>query len=168
MSTNRHAQQHFPPAAQRCCPSGFKVEPPIGAHLATPRDRYTHRGIYVGDGRVIHYAGFSRSWHAGPIEEVNVSEFAFGHPLQIVDHPHARYSAQQIVRRARSRLGEQDFRLLSNNCEHFCNWCISGHHRSGQVERFGTVASLILRSKIAKLPGHMPEKGESDSGVRNR
>ena len=136
MSTNRHAQQHFPPAAQRCWPSGFAVEPPMGAHLATPRDRYAHHGIYVGHGSVIHYAGFSRSRHAGPVEEVNAIEFACGHPLCIVHHPHARYSAQQIVQRARSRLGEHAFHLLRNNCEHFCNWCITGHHRSEQVEGF--------------------------------
>src|SRR6266478_1118372 len=164
MSTNRHA--HSPLAAHRCWPSGFTDEPPIGAHLVTPRDRYTHHGIYVGDGKVIHYAGFSRPGHAGPVEEVNVIEFAFGHLLRVVAHTHARYSAQQIVQRARSRLGEHAFHLLRNNCEHFCNWCISGHHRSAQVERFRTVASLILRSKIAKWPDHVPEKGETDSGVR--
>ena len=152
MSTNRHAQQHFLRTAQRCWPSGCTVEPPIGAHLVTPRDRYTHHGIYVGDRSVIHYAGFSRSWHAGPVEEVNVIEFASGHPLYIVDHPHARYSAHQIVQRARSRLGEQDFHLLNNNCEHFCNWCISGRHRSQQVERFGMLASLTPQTHIGQRP----------------
>lgn len=135
------------------------VEPQIGAHLETPRHTCTHHGIYVGDGKVIHYAGFSRSWRAGPVEEVDVIEFAFGHPLRVVAQPHARYSAQQIVQRARSRLGEHAFHLLRNNCEHFCNWCISGHHRSEQVERFGTAASLILRSKIAKFPDQLTGGG---------
>jgi Lecithin retinol acyltransferase len=32
------------------------------------------------------------------------------------------------------RLGESDYRLLTNNCEHFCNWCLSGVSRSAQVE----------------------------------
>jgi len=27
-----------------------------------------------------------------------------------------------------------DYRLLTNNCEHFCNWCLSGVSRSAQVE----------------------------------
>ena len=31
-------------------------EPPIGAHLVTPRRRYCHHGIYVGDGMVVHNA----------------------------------------------------------------------------------------------------------------
>jgi hypothetical protein len=83
----------------------------------------------------VHYAGFSRSWRAGPVEEVHVLDFAFGQPVNLVLHSEPRYTAQQIVQRAHARLGERDFRLLSNNCEHFCNWCINGLHRSLQVER---------------------------------
>jgi hypothetical protein len=52
-----------------------------------------------------------------------------------MDHPRSPYSPAEIVRRARSRLGENDYRLLTNNCEHFCNWCLSGVSRSAQVER---------------------------------
>ena len=136
MCTDRYTPQSF-----LVWPSELTREPPIGAHLATPCDRYTHHGIYVGDRRVIHYAGFARSWHAGPVEEVNIIDFASAHPLRIVDHSHPRYLPQEIVQRARSRLGEHAYRLLSNNCEHFCNWCISGQHRSEQVERFLRLAS---------------------------
>ena len=32
------------------------------------------------------------------------------------------------------RLGEQDYNLLFNNCEHFATWCKTGLHRSGQVD----------------------------------
>ncbi|MNF00551.1 NC domain protein [compost metagenome] len=45
----------------------------------------------------------------------------------------ARYSAAASVARARSRLGEDDYRLLTNNCEHFCTWCLYGEGRSEQV-----------------------------------
>jgi hypothetical protein len=45
------------------------------------------------------------------------------------------YSPKEIVRRARSRIGENDYRLLTNNCEHFCNWCLYGVNRSAQVKR---------------------------------
>ena len=135
MRTDRYTLQNF------LGPSEVTGEPPIGAHLATPRDRYTHHGVYVGDRRVIHYAGFAPLMARGPVVEVDVTGFASGYPLRIVDHPHPRYLAQEIVQRARSRLGERAYRLLSNNCEHFCNWCISGQHRSEQVERFLRLAS---------------------------
>ena len=110
-------------------------EPALGAHLETSRVGYRHHGVYVGGRKVVHYAGFCRRWQAGPVEEVTLSSFAVGHTIRIVEHPTCTYSPQEIVDRARSRLGEQDYRLLTNNCEHLCNWCIRGRSQSAQAER---------------------------------
>jgi hypothetical protein len=110
-------------------------EPPLGAHLTTCRRGYTHHGIYVGRSRVAHYSGFSGFWQCGPVEEVSLSQFSLAHPVRVVGHEPALYSPQEIVRRARSRVGENDYRLLTNNCEHYCNWCVSGVSRSAQVEQ---------------------------------
>ena len=109
------------------------IDLPIGAHLVTQRRGYEHHGIYVGNGRVVHYAGFAGSTHRGPVEEVELSRFAAGHPLSIRPAPSARYAGDEAVRRARSRLGENRYRLLTNNCEHFCAWCLLGESRSEQV-----------------------------------
>jgi Lecithin retinol acyltransferase len=110
-------------------------EPRLGAHLTTSRRGYTHHGVYVGRGRVVHYSGLSGFWQCGPVEEVSLARFANGRSVQIVDRSESQYAPEEIVRRARSRLGENDYRLLTNNCEHFCNWCSSGVSRSAQVER---------------------------------
>jgi HRAS-like suppressor 3 len=118
-------------------------EPPLGAHLATSRHGYAHHGLYVGHGKVVHYAGLSRSWHPGPVEEVTISEFAFGQPVRIVDHSGSRYSPQEIVQRARSRLGEDNYNLLTNNCGHFCNWCIDDRSGSPQFDRPMAIRSLV-------------------------
>jgi hypothetical protein len=106
----------------------------LGAHLTTSRRGYLHHGVYVGDGRVVHYSGLSGFWQCGPVEEVSLTRFAAGHCVQVVDRGRSAYSPQEIVRRARSRIGENDYRLLTNNCEHFCNWCLYGRSRSAQVE----------------------------------
>jgi hypothetical protein len=117
-------------------PPGLEQEPPLGAHLTTTRRGYSHHGVYVGRGRVVHYSGLSGGfWQCGPVEEVSLSRFATGHVVRIVDHPQRPYLPEEIVRRARSRLGENDYRLLTNNCEHFCNWCHSGVSHSAQVQR---------------------------------
>jgi lecithin:retinol acyltransferase len=116
--------------------AGLEQEPPIGAHLTASRHGYSHHGIYLGSGRVMHYAGLSGGlWQCGPVEEVSLSRFGSGHAIRIVDHTAPAYSPEEIVRRARSRLGENDYRLLTNNCEHFCNWCVSGISRSAQVRQ---------------------------------
>lgn len=132
------------PGAAREWPVGLEREPDLGAHLATSRLGYTHHGIYVGGGKVVHYSGLCRSWHSGPVEEVTLDGFALGHPVQIVDHAESTYSAEEIVGRAHSRVGEHDYHLLTNNCEHFCNWCVSGLHRSAQIERPLALRDLAL------------------------
>jgi hypothetical protein len=111
-------------------------EPPLGAHLITPRFAYAHHGVYVGAGTVVHYAAFAYHWHRGPVEEVSLSRFAHGHPVWVRPAGLHALRSQEIVRRARSRLGENGYRLLSNNCEHFSEWCIHGEHRSAQAEQW--------------------------------
>jgi len=108
---------------------------PIGAHLLTPRRGYTHHGIYVGNGRVVHYAGLYRSLTRGPVEEVSLEEFADGQTVHVKVGAGAAYPAATIVERARSRLGEDRYRITTNNCEHFCEWCLRGESRSEQIER---------------------------------
>jgi hypothetical protein len=97
-----------------------RLDAPIGSHIVTPRRGYLHHGIYVGEGKVVHYAGLCRGIHAGPVEEVTLSRFARGRPVRIVSDSVPNFDPQETVRRARSRLGEDRYRLLTNNCEHFC------------------------------------------------
>ncbi|NML32473.1 lecithin retinol acyltransferase family protein [Paraburkholderia antibiotica] len=126
------------------------IDLPIGAHLVTQRNGYEHHGIYVGNGHVVHYSGFASSVHRGPVEEVELARFAAGHPLSIRATPSALYVGAEAVSRARSRLGENRYRLLTNNCEHFCAWCLLGESRSEQVHgclrhpRVGMRALLCL------------------------
>jgi Lecithin retinol acyltransferase len=100
-------------------------EPPVAAHLVSPRRMYTHHGIYVGRGRVIHYSGFSSGLRRGPVEEVSLEEFACGSIVRVRSEVSA-FDRSEVVRRARARLGESQYRLLSNNCIHFCRWCWHG------------------------------------------
>ncbi len=46
-----------------------------------------------------------------------------------------RYSADEIVSRARSRLGEDSYSLVFNNCEHFAIWCATNVKESQQIQR---------------------------------
>jgi Lecithin retinol acyltransferase len=135
--------------------AGPDQEPTLGTHLVTSRRGYTHHGIYVGNGMVVHYAGLSRSLHSGPVEEVTMSRFSMGRAVRITVHGDSRYSPQEIVLRALSRLGENKYHVLRNNCEHFCNWCISGLSRSTQVERslaFPLRALVIAANRANRLP----------------
>lgn len=134
-STLTHSDADAPAAAVRGVEG--PLLPPLGAHLVTPRFGYVHHGIHVGGGRVVHYAGLSRLLLLrGPVREVTLAAFAGGRPVAIKFRPRPRFSPDEIVARARSRLGENRYRLTSNNCEHFAEWCLSGESRSEQVERY--------------------------------
>jgi hypothetical protein len=117
-----------------------------GTHLVTSRRGYTHHGIYVGHGMVVHYAGLSRFLRSGSVEEVTMPQFSMGRPVRIIGYRESTYSPQEIVLRARSRLGENKYHVLRNNCEHFCNWCISDRSCSKQVE---CPVTITLRALIA-------------------
>lgn len=122
------------------------AEPPLGAHLVTQRRGYSHHGIYVGNARVVHYAGLCSQLHAGPIEELSLEHFGAGHDIQVRAEPLPRYTGDEAVRRARSRLGENRYRLLSNNCEHFCTWCLYGEAHSEQVRQSAIHPMRALRA----------------------
>ena len=108
-------------------------------HLEVPRQHglFNHHGIDLGDGTVAHYLE-GREILRSPLEE-----FSQGQPLRVISHA-AASPVGVTLRRAMGRLGEQDYNLLFNNCEHFATWCKTGRHRSGQVAK----CSQSLNSRL--------------------
>jgi hypothetical protein len=127
-----------------------------GCHLVTARAGYTHHGIYVGDGMVVQYSGrLARGVCSGSVEELPLQKFAGGRPFWIDAASAPCFEADEIVRRARSRVGEHRYDLLTNNCEHFCEWCLHGRQRSYQVERLfgqnGGIDDSASRARLTKM-----------------
>jgi Lecithin retinol acyltransferase len=124
-------------------------EPPLGSHLVTPRFGFAHHGIYVGGGKVVHYGGLGHRCFGGPVEEVSLAGFTRGHGAWVRPHKLVRFGFAEVIRRARSRVGENRYRVLSNNCEHFCEWCLNGEHRSYQTESlFGAPRTRVRRIRV--------------------
>jgi hypothetical protein len=123
---------------------GGDQEPPLGSHLVTPRRGYLHHGIYVGACKVVHYSGFAHGLHRGPVEEVPFAHFARGQRVWVRSKALSNFDVRVVICRARSRVGEDRYRLLTNNCEHFCEWCLHGAARSLQVEAWLARPRLTL------------------------
>ena len=136
--SSRHSEELF------CGDSllGAGEEPPLASHLVSPRRFYSHHGIYVGNGRVIHYAGLAYGLRYGPVEDVSLERFAHGRRIRI-RHDTVRFDRREVVERARSRLGESRYRVLTNNCEHFCAWVLRNESRSKQVERLRALPRVL-------------------------
>jgi hypothetical protein len=115
-------------------PLGRGEEPSLGAHIVVPWCGFWHHGIYVGEGNVVHYGALYYDIIRKPVEEVSLAAFAGKRPVFAIDHLERTLCAEEVIRRARSRLGEGKYKLLTNNCEHFCEWALHGEARSFQVE----------------------------------
>lgn len=113
-------------------------------HLQVPRQHglFLHHGIDLGDGSVAHYL------EGREILRSPVAEFSRGQPVAAVPYAEGTCSPAGVtLRRAMGRLGEQNYNLLFNNCEHFAHWCKTGRHRSAQVEDWlhtGSLGALAL------------------------
>jgi hypothetical protein len=123
-------------------------EPPLGSHLVTPRRGYLHHGIYVGARKVVHYSGLAHGLRRGPVEEVPFAHFAHGQRVWVKSDAPSDFDVREVVCRARSRVGEDRYRLLTNNCEHFCEWCLRGTARSFQVEAWFARPRLTLLATL--------------------
>jgi hypothetical protein len=107
----------------------------------------------VGGGRVVHYAGLVRGLRSGPVEEIPLAQFTGGNAVRVRVNTPSHFDRLEVIRRARSRVGENRYRLLSNNCEHFCEWCLRGEHRSYQVEALLTWPARMFRTAIKIFTG---------------
>ncbi|MBR8830758.1 MAG: hypothetical protein N5P05_000992 [Chroococcopsis gigantea SAG 12.99] len=105
---------------------------------------YEHHGIDCGDGTVIHYRKPSEK-----IERTSLETFSMGKPLYICKYPVGFcFIPDVVVQRAESRLGEQKYNLLFNNCEHLATWCKTGVSDSKQIQDF---IPIITHLKSAGL-----------------
>ena len=135
-----------------------------GQHLKIKKagGTYTHHALGLGDGRVLHYSGLANDLStAGVIEEVALEEFAQGKEIEVRSHDKRKYSLEEAIIRAKLRLGEDQYHILHNNCEHLIEWCITGEHRSHQSRRgkllysagMGARALVGVKNPVAFLAG---------------
>ncbi len=108
-----------------------------GDHVKVSLGVYEHHGIYTGDGTVVQRT-------RDGIDEVSLEEFSEGHCIEVVHHDDRVGKRKDVVRRARSHVGEDGYNLFFNNCEHFANEMVSGDASSEQVESgLGSIPSFV-------------------------
>jgi len=140
-----------------------------GDHLFVECGGYSHHGIYMGQGQVIHFDSTVGRKLLGTLNgappricEIPIEEFAGKKTLHTRTYHENALPTKQSLERARSRLGERGYHLFENNCEHFAVWCKTGHGKSTQIDaakkaaRFGAagmaIGSAVIRS-ASVLPG---------------
>lgn len=114
-----------------------------GDHIYVHCMGYSHHGIDLGDGNVIHFD--FHPWQAlsrklakvrdPEIRKVTMEKFSQNRPV-VVRRYHECDDVEAVIERAESRVGEKGYHLFENNCEHFASWCKTGESRSTQVDDF--------------------------------
>lgn len=102
-------------------------------HISVSRVGYAHHGIYIGRGHVIHYASSKYDKGRACIAREPISRFGPRAAIRVHDHDHC-LPPREVIDRATACLGERDYSLLANNCEHFALWCKTGSLHSAQIE----------------------------------
>ncbi|XP_077179705.1 phospholipase A and acyltransferase 3-like isoform X2 [Paroedura picta] len=143
-------------AAPDCC-SVVHVEPQPGDLIEISRLGYKHWAIYVGAGYVIHLAPKDNLAQASinsimsvlsekaVVKKELLWEIARSNACQVNNKYDRKYKplpASQIVREAESLLGKEiNYRVASQNCEHFVTRLRYGTAQSDQVRE--TVATAV-------------------------
>lgn len=127
-----------------------------GTHLKVTRGLYTHHGIYVGNGQVVHYSGLANGLNKGKVELTSLSEF-MGEATELkyvkYDTTIPTYTQDEICERALKRLNENYYNIILNNCEHFACWCVTGKRESKQVQavmQLTTTVVILVGATIVK------------------
>lgn len=129
---------------------------------------YSHHGIDLGDGSVIHFSGEPLQRAAARVCRVPMAEFLRGGRCKVVQYARHTRSAEDVIRAALSFLDTADYSLWRNNCEHFATFCKTGKPKSRQVRRAikaaagvtacgvvlaGILGAVVLRQKIGGRSG---------------
>ena len=116
------------------------IDPYPGAHIRTKMGEIYHHGIYIGNDEVVQFGMPSEMMQAHKKIKVlrsNMKDFLDGF-LEVRVYTKKelkeKRSDEEIVRIALLRVGEGNYNLLKNNCEHFAYECTFGVKKSDQVD----------------------------------
>ena len=123
-----------------------------GDHVYVRRVGYTHHGVEVDDGMVIHFTGTPGSKRGATIRREALEVFRSGGVVEVRRYEQ-RLDPEMVVERAESKLGQSGYNLYANNCEHFARWCVTGDHKSSQVNAVNATGGVVATTAAAAAGG---------------
>ena len=134
-------------------------ELPVGAHLkyngafGITKDLLTnihpkleeyvpsHHAVFIGNNNIIHYNGGHNTNDPRDASVVcdsldNFTQSAKKRNSPIFCHIHQDADDSQTIKeRSLKMIGKKNYNILSNNCEHLVNYCITGEKKCYQTEK---------------------------------
>ena len=120
-----------------------------GDHIRVKYQNFYHHGLYEGDGMVIHFAGPTMQTLMDPqqvtVRRDTLDAFSMDRHIEVrsysLKEKLQKRSVQKILTAARESLGQGEYDILYNNCEHFANRCVFGKGFSTQIDEMRKLVS---------------------------
>lgn len=136
------------------------IELPIGAHLKYdgafgitknllgnihPKlENYvpSHHAVFIGNSNIVHFNGGHNTNNLMEASVVcesleNFVKSAEKRNSPVFCHIHSNASNSDVIKkRCQEMIGKKNYNILSNNCEHLANYCITGNRKCYQIEKF--------------------------------
>lgn len=145
-------------------PEYWERKPPQeGDHIRVSRGVYNHHGIFVSNAEVIHFASHDDDNLLGTDNKVirtTLRRFLREGKLEIKvyndDELQDLYPVPEIIRWARTSIGDNGYNVAFNNCEHFANYCTLGRFHSRQVSNvLGGGGGMGILSAVGGFVGRI-------------
>lgn len=128
------------------------IEPYPGAIIRVPIEQFYHYAIYIGNDEVVQF-GYPTDFKNDPSEvrvmRSPIEDFLNDKFLEVrvynKQEKKTKRKDKEIIKLALSRVGEGNYNILYNNCEHFVNDVVFGKKESTQVD--------IIREEMKKKLG---------------
>lgn len=125
-----------------------------GDHIKVYHGIYTHHGIDCGDGTVIHYKGGLDQKINAVISRTAKRIFSSGREIFVVNYKEC-LPPESVMKLAYSRLNENNYHLLFNNCEHFAMYCKTGQFENNLIDlgvvKLGDAAIVAVKNPATAI-----------------
>ena len=116
-------------------------EPVPGDIIRIPVEQFYHFAIYLGNDEVVQF-GYPTDFKNDPNEvrvmHSPIEDFLNGNFVEVRCYTKSEMKTKrdnkEVIKLALSRVGEGNYNILYNNCEHFVNDIVFGKKESTQVD----------------------------------
>lgn len=127
-----------------------------GDILRVKRVLYSHFGVYVGNGQVVHFSAGNNGElnpRKAKIILTSLQYFENGGQSKCCNRNTCeRDTRKNIAQRALKLVGTKfgGYNIVTNNCEHFARFCENGIRFSDQVHTVASIAAIVFMQFFVK------------------
>lgn len=126
------------------------MEPKMGDVIAFKRPLFTHYGLYIGNGMIVH-----RDKMGGRPKVAISPMYDVPGNISIANNEYEknnmkRVATEEAIRRAVSQVGDTEYNLITSNCEHFVTENKYGSSVSNQVNALRNIFIVSIGLFILK------------------